>query len=582
MAREHEMRAFLRGFFRGRPDLSALTHSVVRRGFLAHAGRAHLEPAEKQALKRLVEQELLQAQVDEAGAGEERPDLAEEAKGPPAPSRGRGRKRFRFSSESEPSSAASSPDRSGPSAQNGMAAHVRPAEDERPKRASTKATEESGDEQEPQRAPAAQAALEKAAARESGEDEEGGSAGTREVSPDDGGEEEEEEEEEAGASPGAIRKGAVTTSKRAPGTTSAAGEQARDPEDSEEEPVQTRKKAEGKKVARSHRAREEASEDEAPLARKTDSSEEEEGHWKAGARGSGGGRSPWEERSSKQKSRTAGLPGHSEDRQGPKETAAAGRGDDSGGDVEPRVQSKRKDRASRKRGKRQRGGGEDGADGRRKLQPAPEGAGTTAKAGSIRGEASDSGSEVSPSEAEGSPERERENPSFRKGSRKGRTRSSSSSSTDGSPEPKGRKAGSGRRGEDHPAVMRLKRYIRACGAHRNYKKLLGPCRSHKERLSVLRAELEALGMKGNPSLEKCRALKEQREEAAEVASLDVTNIISGSGRPRRRTAWNPSREADTPGELYCRTLGSEDEQPRAPPPDWSHMRGIISSDGESN
>lgn len=45
-------------------------------------------------------------------------------------------------------------------------------------------------------------------------------------------------------------------------------------------------------------------------------------------------------------------------------------------------------------------------------------------------------------------------------------------------------------------MTRLKRYIRACGAHRNYKKLLGSCRSHKERLSVLRAELEALGMKG--------------------------------------------------------------------------------------
>ena len=57
-------------------------------------------------------------------------------------------------------------------------------------------------------------------------------------------------------------------------------------------------------------------------------------------------------------------------------------------------------------------------------------------------------------------------------------------------------AGSGRSGEDHPAVRRLKRYIRACGAHRNYKKLLGSCRSRKERLSVLRAELEALGMKG--------------------------------------------------------------------------------------
>lgn len=45
-------------------------------------------------------------------------------------------------------------------------------------------------------------------------------------------------------------------------------------------------------------------------------------------------------------------------------------------------------------------------------------------------------------------------------------------------------------------MMRLKRYIRACGAHRNYKKLLGSCRSHKERLTILRAELESLGMKG--------------------------------------------------------------------------------------
>uniref|UniRef100_A0A8C2S9T2 Histone chaperone domain-containing protein n=1 Tax=Capra hircus TaxID=9925 RepID=A0A8C2S9T2_CAPHI len=139
-------------------------------------------------------------------------------------------------------------------------------------------------------------------------------------------------------------------------------------------------------------------------------------------------------------------------------------------------------------------------------------------------------------------------------------------------------AGSGRSGEDHPAVRRLKRYIRACGAHRNYKKLLGSCRSRKERLSVLRAELEALGMKGNPSLEKCRALKEQREEAAEVASLDINNIISNSDRPRRRTAWNPSGEAAPPGE----TLDSDEERPRPPPPDWSHLRGIISSDGESN
>lgn len=175
---------------------------------------------------------------------------------------------------------------------------------------------------------------------------------------------------------------------------------------------------------------------------------------------------------------------------------------------------------------------------------------------------------------------ERKTRASKKSSKNGKARSSSS---DSSPEPTSQKVGARRRhGEDHPAVVRLKRYIRACGAHRNYKKLLGSCRSHKECLSVLRAELEALGMTGNPSLEKCRALKEQREEAAEVASLDVANIITSSGRPRRRNAWNPSGEGMPPGELYRRTLDSEEERPRQAPPDWSHMRGIISSDGESS
>lgn len=92
-----------------------------------------------------------------------------------------------------------------------------------------------------------------------------------------------------------------------------------------------------------------------------------------------------------------------------------------------------------------------------------------------------------------------------------------------------------------------------------------------------------------------------------MASLDITNIISGSGeglcptpqqmglglpqtnllllppgRPRRHTAWDPSGEAALSGEQYRRTLDSEEEKPHPQPPDWSHMRGIISSDGESN
>lgn len=42
---------------------STLTHSIVRQKFLTHVGRNHLEPEEKQVLKRLVEEELLKMQV---------------------------------------------------------------------------------------------------------------------------------------------------------------------------------------------------------------------------------------------------------------------------------------------------------------------------------------------------------------------------------------------------------------------------------------------------------------------------------------------------------------------------------------
>lgn len=376
MAPEDEVLVFTRSLFRGRPDLSTLTLSTVRRKFLAHTGRDRLRPEEKQALKRLVEEELLNMQVEDAGSREEKLGFAK-VKRPPAPRGDPGRKRFRFDSESESTSAPSSPDCLGPPAKDET------AEEESPRRALKKAAGSIAEQQ-------------------------------RDLVAKMGSEESSEEEGE--------------------------------------EPVRTIK------------------------VLKEESREEE-----------------------------------------------------------------------------------------------------TDRQGSVSGE-SDRERE-SDCEAGANPNRGPKNPSSKKGSKKSRPRSCSSSS-DGSPESK--KAGSHRRGEDHPAVVRLKRYIRACGAHRNYKKLLGSCRSHKERLSVLRSELEALGMKGNPSLEKCRALKERREEAAEMASLDVANIISSSGRPRRRTAWNPSGETVPPRELYHRTLDSDDEQPRQAPPDWSHMRGIISSDGESN
>ncbi|KAJ6653380.1 hypothetical protein lerEdw1_009281 [Lerista edwardsae] len=130
--------------------------------------------------------------------------------------------------------------------------------------------------------------------------------------------------------------------------------------------------------------------------------------------------------------------------------------------------------------------------------------------------------------------------------------------------------------EDHPSIQRLKRYIRECGVHRNYKKLLAGCRSRRAQVEALKKELENIGLKGVPSLVKCRALKRQREEAAEVASLDLSNIIATEGRPRRRNVWSLySKPQEAPSS-------PEEESIRRPATDWSRLRGVISSDGESN
>ncbi|ELK10935.1 HIRA-interacting protein 3 [Pteropus alecto] len=564
MAREDEMREFTRSFFRGCPDLSTLTHSTVRRHFLAYAGRDHLEPEERQALKRLVEEQLLKMQALDEGV---RP-VSQEQGGlmalfpavlpivsagfkaiyPKWREKGQKEPVSTFSSLHipEPTSAASSPDCFSPRAKNGMVVAAVSPVAESPKPASKNAIENSHEEEQ-QRDLAAKIVLEKEVVKESSK--EGGTAKTSKVCKEESSEEEEDGEKEKEVEmefKGRTKRKPVTKNKQVPCKTSASRKQAAvESEGSEEDSAQRM----GNKGATRYQDSENESKEEETLAKKKENREEEEEDRKSRARSKRGKKSAWEERSSKQKSK-AKLLGDRGDRK-EEEKAAADSGDNSG-DEEPRVQRNSKDRTQWKGGKRQSGSSEeDGEDSWRKLKLAFKDTGKTGQVESgkiANGEASDL---------------ERE------------------ASDNGSPELKGRKASSGRRGEDHPAVMRLKRYIRACGAHRNYKKLLGSCRSHKERLSILRAELESLGMKGNPSLEKCRALKEQREEAAEVASLDITNIISGSGRPRRCTAWNPS-EAANPGELYRRALDSEEERPRLPPPDWSHMRGIISSDGESN
>ncbi|KAH0626402.1 hypothetical protein JD844_001363 [Phrynosoma platyrhinos] len=159
--------------------------------------------------------------------------------------------------------------------------------------------------------------------------------------------------------------------------------------------------------------------------------------------------------------------------------------------------------------------------------------------------------------------------------------SSSSGDEDNPTSSKQRHQGKGKdhhsgKSEEHHSIRRLKRYIWECGVRRNYKKLFEGCRSRKGQVEILKRELEDLGMKGPPSLAKCKALKQKREEAAEVASLDLSNIISTKGRPRRRNVWSLYSKPEEPPS-------SPEEPPiHRPATDWSHLRGVISSDGESS
>uniref|UniRef100_A0A3P9D2C2 Histone chaperone domain-containing protein n=1 Tax=Maylandia zebra TaxID=106582 RepID=A0A3P9D2C2_9CICH len=109
---------------------------------------------------------------------------------------------------------------------------------------------------------------------------------------------------------------------------------------------------------------------------------------------------------------------------------------------------------------------------------------------------------------------------------------------------------------DDKSVARLERYIALCGVRRNYKKLLEDCRSQ---VAVLRKELEELGVHGQPTIQKWKKVRMKREQAQELAALDVNNIITTQGRPTRRGASASQKQQDCPSSEYQRTLNSESD-----------------------
>ncbi|XP_012737692.2 HIRA-interacting protein 3 [Fundulus heteroclitus] len=143
--------------------------------------------------------------------------------------------------------------------------------------------------------------------------------------------------------------------------------------------------------------------------------------------------------------------------------------------------------------------------------------------------------------------------------------------------------------DEEKSVVRLKRYIALCGVWKNYKKLLDGCRSTRSKVAVLKQELKNLGVNGHPSIEKCKKIRLKREEAQELAELDVNNIITTEGRPKRRgTSANQIRK--DPPSSYQRTLNSDSDSHQESDPhkgrkkmsEWANLHGIISDDADTN
>ncbi|KAM9780040.1 adenine nucleotide translocase lysine N-methyltransferase [Neosynchiropus ocellatus] len=142
--------------------------------------------------------------------------------------------------------------------------------------------------------------------------------------------------------------------------------------------------------------------------------------------------------------------------------------------------------------------------------------------------------------------------------------------------------------EDNKSVVRLKRYISLCGVRRNYKKILGDCRSIQAMVAVLKKELEDLGVKGQPSIQKCKKVRMKREEARELAELNSENIIHTEGRASRRGTASVRKQEDSQLSTYKRAMNSSsgsDQENRVNGGrrkiDWSNLQGIISDDGDT-
>ncbi|CAG8607801.1 43464_t:CDS:2, partial [Gigaspora margarita] len=83
-------------------------------------------------------------------------------------------------------------------------------------------------------------------------------------------------------------------------------------------------------------------------------------------------------------------------------------------------------------------------------------------------------------------------------------------------------------------IKELKAFIFKCGVRKVWSRELAGCDSISSQISKLNKILRDLGIKGRPTLEKCKKVRQRRELEAELNSMDVGNIISDDIKEGRK------------------------------------------------
>lgn len=120
----------------------------------------------------------------------------------------------------------------------------------------------------------------------------------------------------------------------------------------------------------------------------------------------------------------------------------------------------------------------------------------------------------------------------------------------------------------------MKTYLQAAGIKRvKFNRLWEGCKSHQDRADKLLELLREKGLEGEPTINKCKALRKQILTKREIEDLDPNAILVTEGRTRRSLTCIPTARLKNP-RVYV------DEQDEDVQQTLSKLKKIIDSDSD--